>query len=241
MINKCLYWQLTMTCYDDILCAMLKTPWTTLWCTEHFGSASLHKATENTFPAGDGPFTLLSSDSGRGVSFGSPDSSVCPCSAPGAGKRSTETHRSDVAPSNELILLPRGGGNESTRTCTDSRAYRGLHQFPANLFVLYCTHQVPVSHPHPLFLYSDGETLLVYVFDICTNAPVWKRKWNLDISVIIGLLVFLFTANNHLKNADKIVIWLIMGGLETLCETAPSGAQWWVTAVVAKNQGMNKI
>lgn len=48
MINKCLYWQLTMTCYDDILCAMLKKAWTTLWCTEHFGSASLCKATENS-------------------------------------------------------------------------------------------------------------------------------------------------------------------------------------------------
>lgn len=46
MINKCLYWQLTMTCYDDILCAMLKTAWTTLRCTEHCGSASLRKATE---------------------------------------------------------------------------------------------------------------------------------------------------------------------------------------------------
>lgn len=166
-----------------------------------------------------------------------------PTRPPGAGKRSTETLHSDVAPSNELILLPRGGGNESTRTCSDSRACRGLHRFPANLFVLYCTHQVPVSHPHPLFLYSDGETLLVYVFDICTNAPIWKRKWNLDISVIISLPVFLFTAYNHLKNYDKInVICLIMGSWNTVWNSALS-AQWWVTAtaVVVENQGMNNI
>lgn len=54
----------------------------------------------------------------------------------------------------------------------------------------------PVSH-HP-FLYSNGETLLVYEFDICTNAPLWKRKWNLDISGINVWLVssFLFT-NKH--------------------------------------------
>lgn len=39
----------------------------------------------------------------------------------------------------------------SAQTCTDSLACRGPQQFPANLFVLYCTHQVPVSHhPFPL-------------------------------------------------------------------------------------------
>lgn len=37
----------------------------------------------------------------------------------------------------------------SAQTCMDSLACRGPQQFPANLFVLYCTHQVPVSH-HPL-------------------------------------------------------------------------------------------
>lgn len=52
MINKCLYWQLTMTCYDDILCAILKMAWTTLRCTEHFGSAPLRKATETLYLQG---------------------------------------------------------------------------------------------------------------------------------------------------------------------------------------------
>lgn len=43
-----------------------------------------------------------------------------------------------------------------------------------------------------LVLYSNGETLLVYVFDICTNAPLWNRKWNLDISGINWYIVSLF-------------------------------------------------
>lgn len=59
-----------------------------------------------------------------------------------------------VTPSTELKLCGRwDGGTEwtSAQTCTDSPACRELQQFPANLFVLYCTHQVPVSHhPFPL-------------------------------------------------------------------------------------------
>lgn len=39
----------------------------------------------------------------------------------------------------------------SAQTWKDSLACTGPQQFPANLFVLYCTHQVPVSHnPFPL-------------------------------------------------------------------------------------------
>lgn len=61
---------------------------------------------------------------------------------------------SPLIPSTELKLCGRwDGGRERTsaQTCMDSLACRELQQFPANLFVLYCTHQVPVSHhPFPL-------------------------------------------------------------------------------------------
>lgn len=207
MINKCLYWQLTMTCYDDILCAMLKKAWTTLWCTEHFGSASLCNATGKTpFPAG-GPGRLRS----RALTLvGVPAAAhPIPPSAPNACERPAETLlRSDVvmnwnfnhaaAAENQhgpaQTVWPAGGCTSSQPTC---------------LYYIVLTKSLCLT-PHPPFLYSDGETLLVYVFDICTNAPLWKRKWNLDISVIIGLPVFLFTASKCLKADPKINVILLI-------------------------------
>lgn len=71
-------------------------------------------------------------------------------------------------------VWPAGGRSSSQPTC---------------LYYIVLTKSLCLT---TLFLYSNGETLLVYVFDICTNAPLWKRKWNLDISGINCQLVFLF-------------------------------------------------
>lgn len=63
----------------------------------------------------------------------------------------------------------------SAQTCMDSLAYRGPTAVPSQLVCTILYSPSPcVSPPH--FLYSNGETLLVYVFDICTNAPLWKNK-----------------------------------------------------------------
>lgn len=80
-------------------------------------------------------------------------------------------------------VCPAGGGGRGERC-----SYRNSSQ-PTCLYYIVLTRSLCVT---TLFLYSSGETLLVYVFDICTNAPLWKRKWNLDISGINGQLVFLF-------------------------------------------------
>lgn len=194
MINKCLYWQLTMTCYDDILCAMLKMAWMTLRCTEHFGSACLTaQGDRKTLP--DGPFPFLSSDAGGCVSCGWPDSSVCSEHwAPRLATRSGWTsHRVLNWNFSHAALADNRHGPAQTvwpgvvwELCTSSQT--------TCLYYIVLTKSLCLAHT-PLFLYSVGETLLVYVFDICTNAPLWKRKWNLDISVIISLPAFSFTAN----------------------------------------------
>lgn len=91
------------------------------------------------------------------VSCGSSDSSLC--SEHSALRLATSLSRCfsanlwhQVLNWNFLALAAVAENRASTQTCTDSLACRGLQQFPANLFVLYCTHQVPVSHPHPFHL-----------------------------------------------------------------------------------------
>lgn len=195
MINKCLYWQLTMTCYDDILCAMLKVAWTTLRCTEHFGSASLPKATERLYLQGGWAvyfpelwrwavcqlcltwFLCLLRTLGPEAS-----SPVCFSARTLHQVLNWDFYHAAVAENRHgpaQTVWP-GVGWE---LCTNSQ--------PTCLYYIVLTKSLCLAHT-PLFRYSDGETLLVYVFDICTNAPLWKRKWNLDISVIIRLPVFLF-------------------------------------------------
>lgn len=71
---------------------------------------------------------------------------------------------------------------------------------PTCLYYIVLTKSLCLTTP---FLYSNGETLSVYVFDICTNAPLWKRKWNLDISGIKWQFVSLFElqrANTQLNS-----------------------------------------
>lgn len=97
-------------------------------------------------------------------------------------------------------------------TCTSSQ--------PTCLYYIVLTKSLCLAH-NPLFLYSAGEILLVYVFDICTNAPLWKRKWNLDISVIISLPLFSFTASWHLTIKKLLIISPILG--VNMCRTAPPG------------------
>lgn len=148
-----------MTYYYDTVCIMLETAWITLQCTlfclsvqsdKHFSrgyvSSPLPTATEGVelicqlwlilSPQRPPPPSLCSEHSALRLT-----TSLCRCFS--------------VTPSTELRLL---GGlvaekRTSAQTCTDSLAYRGRQQqqIPANLFVLYCTHQVPVSHhPFPL-------------------------------------------------------------------------------------------
>lgn len=55
---------------------------------------------------------------------------------------------------------------------------QGAHSIsqPTCLYYIVLTKSLCLTIP---FLYSNGETLLVYVFDICTNAPLWKKKMKL--------------------------------------------------------------
>lgn len=151
----------------------------------------------NTLAAGgDRPFTFPSSDAGCCVSCGSPDSSVCSeHSAPEASNPVCFSARTSHQVLNwnfyhAAVAENRHGPAQTVwpgvgwKLCTNSQ--------PTCLYYIVLTKSLCLAHT-PLFLYSDGETLLVYVFDICTNAPLWKRKWNLDISVIIWLPVFSFT------------------------------------------------
>ncbi len=55
-------------------------------------------------------------------------------------------------------VWPAGGRSSSQPTC---------------LYYTVLTKSLCLTIP---FLYSNGETLSVYVFDNCTNAPLWKRN-----------------------------------------------------------------
>lgn len=55
-------------------------------------------------------------------------------------------------------VWPAGGRSSSQPTC---------------LYYTVLTKSLCLTTP---FLYSNGETLSVYVFDNCTNAPLWKRN-----------------------------------------------------------------
>lgn len=199
MINKCHYWQLTMNYYYDIVCLMLEMAWIILQCTQRLWSATLQ---------GDKHFSrwqaarFVTSDpahchGGDGsVSCGSADSS--PCSEHSALRLATSLCRCFSAnlwhPSTELKLTGPWEAGRELDISTDLWGQSGLQggrssSQPTCLYYIVLTKSLCLTTP---FLYSNGETLLVYVFDICTNAPLWKRKWNLDISGINGQLAFLF-------------------------------------------------
>lgn len=103
-----------------------------------------------------------------------------------------------VTPRTELRLFFFWPSSREADISTELHGQSGLQEAAAaDPSQLVCT---IMYSPSPLclttpFLYSNGETLLVYEFDICTNAPLWKRKWNLDISGINVWTVssFLFT------------------------------------------------
>lgn len=161
MINKCHYWQLTMNYYYDIMCIMLEMAWITLQCTERLCSASVQG--NKHFSRGQAVRFMTSDPAhchggGRSlsVSCGSVDSS--PCSEHSALRLATSLSRCFSANLRHQVLNWNFLAHEtvaenrtSAQTGPDSLACRGPQQFPANLFVLYCTHQVPVSHhPFPL-------------------------------------------------------------------------------------------
>lgn len=62
--------------------------------------------------------------------------------------------------------------------------------FPSQLCLYYIVltcRSLCVSHtPSPPPLERRGENPVGVSIDICTNAPLWERKWNLDISVVCG-------------------------------------------------------
>lgn len=86
-----------------------------------------------------------------------------------------------------------GGGelNISADLHGQSGLQGGPQQFPANLFVLYCTHQVPVSH-HPISsIAMEKPCWCMYLTSVQTHL-FGKTKWNLDISGTNGQFVFFF-------------------------------------------------
>lgn len=128
--KKCHYWQITLTYYCDIMCAMLKAVWGTLQCTGRFGSACLCKATNSS--AGDRlrscPLPQL------GWSCGSFDSSLC--SEHSALRLATSLSRCfsanlwhQVLNTNSFFFPgPCRSGRELAQTCTDSLACKGPKQ-----------------------------------------------------------------------------------------------------------------
>lgn len=112
---------------------------------------------------------------------------------------------SPVTPSTELKLLPmwwwqRTGHQHRLAWTVWPAGCRSSSQ-PTCLYYIVLTKSLCLTIP---LLYSNGETLLVYVFDICTNAPLWKRKWNLDISGINGQLVCLFEYHTHAQHKQFV-------------------------------------
>ncbi len=206
MINKCHYWQLTMNYYYDI--CVLCWRWLGLLFSvlNVFGLPLC--ARRQTLQQGTGctvrdlwPCPLPRRGWSLSVSCGSFDSS--PCSEHSALRLAISLSRCFSANQWHQVLNwnffgPWDGGREPDIS-TDLHGQSGLQGAAAVPSQLVCTilySPSPCVSP-PLFLYSNGETLLVYVFDICTNAPLWKRKWNLDISGINGHLVSLFEYQHY--------------------------------------------
>lgn len=129
--------------------------WTSLFCLSVQGDKHFSRGQAVRLMTSD-PAHCHGGGWSLSVSCGSVDSS--PCSEHSALRLATSLSRCfsanpwhQVLNSNFLAHETVAEKRTSAQTCSDSLACRGPQQFPANLFVLYCTHQVPVSHhPFPL-------------------------------------------------------------------------------------------
>lgn len=167
-----------MTYYYDTVCIMLETAWITLQCTlfclsvqsdKHFSrgyvSSPLPTATEGVelicqlwlilSPQRSPPPSLCSEHSALRLT-----TSLCRCFS--------------VTPSTELRLWgawwQRSGlQHRLARTVWPIGGGSSSRSQPTCLYYIVLTKSLCLTTP---FLYSNGETLLVYVFDICTNAPL---------------------------------------------------------------------
>lgn len=125
-----------------------------------------------------------------------------------------------VTPSTELRFCGRrDGGREpgtSARTCMDRLALQGVGAAavprPTCLYYIVLTKSPCLTKP--LFLYSNGETLLVYVFDNCTNAPLWKRKmkpWHIWTKWAICVFIWIWTpANTPYTPHTEPQFWMVI-------------------------------
>lgn len=67
----------------------------------------------------------------------------------------------------------------------------GRRSQPTGLYYNVLTRSLCLTNPPFSSIAMEKRCRCMY-FDICTNAPLWKRKWNLDISGINAQVVSLF-------------------------------------------------